>query len=102
MKLTELNPRWFSTGPDRRGMGVRFDCPHCGEQRLGVAFANPVDGGDPAHLMPQHDGVGQVQYRCAPEWQRTGVTFGDLSLSPSIDFSAHGHWHGFIIDGEVR
>ena len=26
----------------------------------------------------------------------------DLTVTPSIDASASGHWHGFITNGEVR
>jgi hypothetical protein len=35
-------------------------------------------------------------------WQRAGDTFDTLTLSPSIDASKHGHWHGFIQGGEIR
>src|SRR4051812_3487927 len=98
MKLTELNPRWLLDADivvggqsihneHRVGMAVTFDCPHCRTTRLGVFFANPIDGG-----LPSDDGK---------LWQRTGDSFDNLSLSPSIDVSAHGHWHGFIKDGEV-
>jgi len=34
-------------------------------------------------------------------WQRTGETFEDMTLSPSIDASNSGHWHGHITNGEV-
>lgn len=102
MKLSELNPRWIvdadivlGGGPsvhdaDRYGMAISFDCPHCRSTRLAVWFANPVDGKPPtddAQLL----------------WTRSGgTTFDDLSLTPSIDASAHGHWHGFITNGEAR
>ena len=110
MKLIDLDPRWCSDGDiviggvvkhfeGRRGMAVSFECPHCvarfqqtGDrrvQRLAVWFQNPVDGGPPTddakHL-----------------WQRTGDTFETLTLSPSIDASSDGHWHGFITNGEIR
>jgi hypothetical protein len=36
-------------------------------------------------------------------WTRAaGDTFETLTLSPSIDASPAGHWHGFIQNGEVR
>jgi hypothetical protein len=34
-------------------------------------------------------------------WKRSGEAFETLSLSPSIDASNAGHWHGFIKNGEV-
>lgn len=101
MKLTELNPRWGIDAdivisgteihdPDRHGMAVTFDCPHCaGAVRLAVWIANPIDG------KPPTDSATYL-------WQRTGESFEDLSLSPSIDASKHGHWHGFITNGEIK
>lgn len=72
----------------RRGVGLTFRCPHC-IGRLYVPFANPLDGG-PA--MPNSRGC---------SWQRTGDTFESLSLTPSVDASEGGCWHGFITNGEV-
>ena len=123
MRLLDLNPRWWARGDGRRGMGLTFDCPgaccaarlptttpgaaeapkkiedHPHRRRLGVAFANPIDGGASDSLVPHHDGAGHVIYSSAPEWTRTGDTFETLSLHPSVDASAAGHWHGFITDG---
>lgn len=101
MKLTELEPRWAMDADivigdrvvhdeDRHGMGVTFLCPHCRSTRLGVFFRNPVDG-----KLPSDD------YDALHLWQRTGDTFETLTLSPSVDASAHGHWHGFIKNGEI-
>lgn len=93
MRLAELRPKFFGD-PPRRGLGVNFDCPHCASlspderQTISIPFANPLDGGPP------------VDERLA--WQRTGSTFEDLTLTPSIDFRhAGGAWHGFITNGEV-
>ena len=109
MKLIDLDPRWACDADiviggikqhfgGRTGMAVSFDCPHCVAreratankrvERLAVWFANPLDGGPPTddatHL-----------------WQRTGETFESLTLSPSIDASSDGHWHGFVTNGLV-
>ncbi len=89
MKLTDLNPRWWRTCPTRSGQGISFDCPCCRVERLAIAFANPMDGGGVVIMPGVH------------LWQRTGETFEDLSLSPSIDASAHQHWHGFIVNGGI-
>lgn len=105
MKLTELSPRWaldadivvVGGGPpmhdeNRTGMALTFECPCCrGTERatrLAVFFRNPIDGKPPSddHKL----------------WERTGTTFEDLTLSPSIDASGVGHWHGFIQVGEIR
>jgi len=99
VRLTDLNPRWCMDADiviggvkrhydDRHGMALSFDCPHCRVQRLAVWFANPIDG------LPPTDDATQL-------WHRDGESFENLTLSPSIDASAHGHWHGFIRNGEV-
>ena len=106
MRLTELSPRWY--GRKRRvddtdvaeygrtGIGVSFECPHCFNPsegasltRISVPFANPLDGGP---SEPNANG-------CA--WQRTGDAFETLTLTPSVNAEASGHWHGFITNGEV-
>lgn len=106
IRLIDLNPRWIQGGQwtdssgtmhfpnydlsnPRHGMGVTFECPLHRDHRLGVWFANPVDG------KPPIDGKETL-------WQRTGATFEEISLSPSIDASEHGCWHGHIANGEVR
>lgn len=102
MRLSDLNPSFFTEWsppdqPQRSGCGVIFDCPHCvaagkpvGEREiLSVPFANPIDGG-PAMSTRK------------VLWQRTGDTFENLTLAPSVDASGFGHWHGFIINGEAR
>lgn len=90
--LVDLDPHWLFQGDGRRGQGVTFLCPCCvgtdRERRVGVAFKNPLDGGTPL-----------VDF--GPLWQREGETFETLTLSPSIDISASGHWHGFIRAGVV-
>lgn len=35
-------------------------------------------------------------------WEVAGVFPISTSVTPSIDASASGHWHGFITDGECR
>lgn len=107
MKLTDLEPSFYGSGgegitdaegkpvPERRGIGVMFNCP-CGcSSWCAVPFKNPIDGG------PQvgHQG-----------WAREGETFETLTLKPSIlrlkwkspDGKENGcGWHGYITNGEV-
>lgn len=93
MKLTDLSPNWYSVHGKPGRVGVRFNCPHCVEmgvsppEELYVPFANPLDQAEPSQ---------------APQlWQRTGETFETLTLTPSVDASHFGHWHGFVRDGEI-
>lgn len=73
--------------------------------RLGVAFKNPLDDGAPfvrsieAHLANIEAGL----YDVPPGflWERIGDNFESITLKPSIDASASGHWHGYVGLGEV-
>lgn len=110
MRLVDLKPRWWAEA-GRHGQGVSFECPHCvGQehpQRIGVAFANPVDGG-PAIVLSNKVKLDHVHeqrlYDVPPgfHWTRTGETFEALTLSPSVNAEASGHWHGFVTNGEIR
>ena len=101
MELSDLNPVWLSHGgeyvtqngqpvPLRERIGISFDCP-CGCQHpVDVLFANPVDGGGPVRQEPH------------PNWTRTGETFDDLTLSPSVQREYPARcWHGFVTNGEI-
>jgi hypothetical protein len=96
MRLVDLEPWWITRAG--RIVGIGFLCPCCQDTNLAVLFANPPDGG-PAH-PPDENCPGDNAGR---RWQRTGSTFDDISLSPSIDASRPPapHWHGFIVQGEV-
>lgn len=94
MKLTDLDPHWVNAGLNQPMIGISFVCPHCREcgstTRLAVYFAEGAPGATAAvHLTDK-------------VWQKTGDTFDTMSFTPSIDASAHGHWHGFITNGEIR
>lgn len=107
MRLRELDPRWAADADiviggvskhfeNRQGMAVSFECPCCfdpttghSRTRLAVWFENPVDG------LPPTDDASRL-------WKRvSGATFDDLTLSPSIDASNVGHWHGHITNGAI-
>jgi hypothetical protein len=106
MKLVDLDPRWAVDADiviggvarhyeNRHGMAVSFECPCCfdpavghARTRLAVWFENPIDGG------PKTDDADKW-------WTRSGESFDTLTLSPSINAEAHGHWHGSISNGQL-
>lgn len=95
MRLIDLDPRWYTHGNSPDIVGVTFDCPCCGgKTRLGVLFVEEID----------RDGLpNDVHWSIkGTKWHRQGETFETLTLSPSIDASHFGHWHGFITNGEIR
>jgi hypothetical protein len=105
-QLKDLNPKWFTMEGSPDIVGITFDCPCCAPQgkistlgtlycpRIGVLFVQEIDrDGFPNHIHWTREGI---------KWNRTGDTFETLTLTPSIDCSAWGHWHGFITNGEAR
>jgi hypothetical protein len=107
MRLSELNPRWVNDvgAPADAKQGVSFLCPCCRTTKLAIFFDVPLCGNPPAaldnsarvdagHLTDHH--VGSIL------WHREGSDFETLSLTPSIDASSFGHWHGYITAGEIR
>jgi len=110
MRLSTLDPHWVNEDGDHDTVkkGVTFLCPHCQQRRLGVFFDAPICGSPPVDLVAfnrdrlRADGhpfddihVGRIL------WHRVGETFEDLTLTPSIDASAFGCWHGNITAGEA-
>jgi hypothetical protein len=85
MKLAALSPKWIAVGAGDVGISFACPCGRCGE-RVYVLFANPLDGG------PTVEPKG---------WQRTGETFDDLTLRPSIAVADGCRWHGFVTAGDV-
>lgn len=98
----------YEPAKERKGIGLSFNCPcqPCSNERAKIAdpsdhypfrvyvnFENPVDGGP--------------KWEKGPWWTRTGETFEELRLSPSIlsDPSKGGcGWHGYVglnVPGEV-
>lgn len=99
MKLNELAPRYFVSSLSGHPIGITFGCPHCHEtgQRLAIAIHIDGTGIDPDPLNPQQFPTDERIWTVAG-----GDSFDNLSLSPSIDASASGHWHGYITGGEIR
>lgn len=95
MRLTELEPRWFTQANNPDIVGITFNCPCCnGKTRLGILFIEEID----RDKLPNdtHWSIKGIK------WHREGETFETISLTPSIDASKWGHWHGHITNGQVQ
>jgi hypothetical protein len=101
MKLTDLDPRYYVNGIHPHPVGITFDCPCCkGSARaVRLAIALHLDGTnfDPDPSNPQQFAAGETIWTIA-----AGDSFSDISVTPSVDASKNGHWHGFITGGEIK
>lgn len=96
MKLTDLDPRWYVLQQGGPRVGLTFDCPHCvgSGQRLGVSFHH-------RGREAMEDAIIHARKPGEHIWTIEGDDFAALSLSPSVDASHVGHWHGLITNGEI-
>lgn len=95
MKLTDLEPRWLT--PDvfifrsPVGHGNWLSCP-----RIRMNHREQWD------LFEQEmkDQV-VVGWKEDCMWKYEGSDFNQMTVTPSIDASASGNWHGFITNGLI-
>lgn len=99
MRLTELEPRWIHENV------FIFLCPHCQkcwlscknvQMKIGEQFKHfhAAMEGDPRNIMvPMNEGHA---------WTISGKDFETMTVTPSIDASPSGDWHGHITNGEIR
>ncbi len=57
-----------------------------------IGHHDPVEGA--------YTDVIDCRANCA--WAKTSDDFNTMSITPSIDASASGHWHGFVTNGDIR
>lgn len=102
MKLTDLAPHWIVLEEGGPRVGVTFRCPHCpaGERGettfLGVAFHHTAHADADDSYIRSH-------WKDRHIWNlESAEDFAVLTISPSVDASGSGHWHGFIRNGEIQ
>lgn len=113
-RLIDLDPRWvgFDFGHEWVRFGISFECPNYEHQRIVVYFKPYIDPYNFKEFcswcLPEapNPNTGFITKTCF--WNRTGETFEDLTLTPSIDFKFYDEatdkmtgWHGFITNGEI-
>lgn len=104
MRLSELEPKWL--WQDGRCMGFIFKSP-LKRQFYQTCFFLKVPRRVQWDIVKTNIGdlEGMVQF-CNPAcgWKCTpmkGVTFENISITPSLDGSRGGLWHGYITNGEI-
>lgn len=105
MRLIDLEPRWLA--PDL----FVFRCPCCRGTPRAVWLScksRPIPSDEQREAfvsagLEEEDAAVVVGSRESVAWSIEGAPdFGALTVKPSIDASAAGHWHGFITAGEIR
>lgn len=96
MRLSELQPELKDAGEG--ACYLMFACPTHG--------VGHMEHADPTWNPPFEGFPDIVHIKIAPGCARPGVwgwngerDFEKLTVTPSIDM--HGHWHGFVTNGEV-
>lgn len=98
MKLTDLEPQWIT--PDL----FIFRNPTGGNDWLSCKRV-PMTHKEQCEKLwekPECKGRTIVSTVADMAWKFDGNDFSTLTVTPSIDASRSGNWHGFITNGEIR
>lgn len=99
MKLVDLKPRWIHPHI------FIFRCPHCEKvwltcKDIALSWQETWDLLKAGLGDTWNEVVVPPKPECA--WKIEGTFPETTTVTPSIDASASGHWHGFITNGEIR
>jgi hypothetical protein len=103
VRLVDLEPKWLIPGK----LFV-FKCPHCHDTPRNVRLSCTVvamkaEEQDEAFDREFGEDNRHVIVGCKfLAWTMTnGPSLETMSITPSLDASASGHWHGFITNGAI-
>lgn len=98
MKLTDLEPRWIHANV------FIFKCPHCLKDLLScknVVMSSKEQYDLFEKAIGENWNMIVVPCKESMAWEFTGSDFATMTVKPSLDASASGHWHGCITNGEI-
>jgi hypothetical protein len=114
VRLTDLDPRWLEDGGQR--IGLVFKCPHCQKCYVscfnrptkkfdrggddGDTFGSGTQFGQFQRVLGRDEAMNTVPCKSSSAWTIDG-DFGNMTIKPSLDASAAGHWHGFVTNGQI-
>lgn len=105
MRLADLDPRWIEK--DGKRVGFTFVSPTNSAMRQSC-FPDPPPSREQWKMFDALHGVDRLIVQgCNPDhhWQIAGgiegASFETLTVTPSLDGSAGGLWHGSITNGEI-
>lgn len=98
MRLSELQPRWIHPNL------FIFLCPHC--QKDWLTCKNiPMEISEQFDLFTKEFGENwnSIVVPANPDfcWAISSTDFETMTVSPSIDASGSGNWHGNIVNGNI-
>ena len=109
MRLLDLDPQWIVR--DGQRIGFTFISPKGGGDGQRVyrqsCFFDPPRMRDQLTLFEAMHGEDAMVQPCNPSahWSIAGgignADFSTISVTPSLDGSAGGLWHGFITNGQI-
>lgn len=105
MRLIDLEPRWFAHAGNPHAVFV-FLCPHCNTTGRKVRLSCTVvaiKGSEQRDIFEAAYGEDAIVVGCKfLTWNMEGgPSFETMTITPSLDASASGHWHGFITSGRI-
>lgn len=115
MKLTDLDPRWLIA--DGRRVGFVFISPTQRPRADGTkqpvpwrqsCFVQPTKASEQEELFDAMFGWAHLVQGCNQQcgWTIEGgsenANFETISVTPSLDGSPGGLWHGYITNGEIK
>jgi hypothetical protein len=99
VKLTDLDPRWLY-----KNKVFAFRCPHCRTVWL-TCKRVPMSSEQQWQIIDKAFGENfshtVVGSKPQVAWKFSNLDFETMTVSPSLDASASGHWHGFIRQGQI-
>jgi hypothetical protein len=114
MRLADLDPRWL-IGEDGKRVGFVFKSPTLGDDMWLSCFEHPPERRAQWALFRSvfpkdyrnEKGFALIVQGMNPthSWQISGgvenASFETITVTPSIDGSSAGNWHGFITNGQI-
>lgn len=104
MRLSELEPRWLTPNL------FIFDCPHCvgiiTDKKARLTCKNVVMPFNEQYYLFEKlygEGWNHLIVGCKDDmaWGFSTTDFETITVTPSLDASASGHWHGNIQNGNI-
>ena len=95
MTLLDLEPKWINDNI------FIFLCPHC--KSIWISCKNIIKSAYDQYNLFMDLNLDKDVVPCKSDfcWVISCKEFNNITVTPSIDASASGHWHGHITNGQI-